>query len=91
MQPDISSYCYVAVATGAWHSLLRRQQRETAMNKDQVEGSLEKAKGSVKEAAGKVVGNERLQAEGAADKTAGAVQKKVGDVKDAVETVTKKP
>ncbi len=61
------------------------------MNKDQVEGTLQKAKGSVKETVGKAVGNERLQGEGAADKTAGAVQKKVGDVKQAVDTVTKKP
>ncbi|RZL90789.1 MAG: CsbD family protein [Variovorax sp.] len=61
------------------------------MNKDQVKGTLEKAKGSVKEAVGKAVGNEKLQAEGSADKVAGAVQKKVGDVKDAVNTVTKKP
>ena len=61
------------------------------MNKDQVEGSLQKAKGSVKQTVGKAVGNERLQGEGAADKTAGAVQKKVGDVKQAVDTVTKKP
>jgi uncharacterized protein YjbJ (UPF0337 family) len=61
------------------------------MNKDQVKGGLGKAKGNVKETVGKAVGNERLQSEGAADKTAGAVQKKVGDVKDAVKTVTKKP
>lgn len=61
------------------------------MNKDQVKGSLEKAKGSVKQAVGKTVGNERLQAEGAADKAAGAVQKKVGDVKQAADTVLKKP
>ena len=61
------------------------------MNKDQVKGTLEKAKGHVKEGVGKAVGNERLQAEGAADQTAGAVQKKVGDVKEAVETVVKKP
>jgi uncharacterized protein YjbJ (UPF0337 family) len=61
------------------------------MNKDQVEGSLEKAKGKVKEAVGKTVGNERLQSEGVADQAAGAVQKKVGDVKQAVETVIKKP
>ncbi|WP_442286061.1 CsbD family protein [Variovorax sp. M-6] len=61
------------------------------MNKDQVKGTLEKAKGSVKETVGKAVGNERLQAEGSADKVAGAVQKKVGDVKDAVKTVAKKP
>jgi uncharacterized protein YjbJ (UPF0337 family) len=61
------------------------------MNKDQVEGSLEKAKGKVEEAVGKTVGNERLQSEGVADQAAGAVQKKVGDVKQAVETVIKKP
>ncbi|WP_076999951.1 CsbD family protein [Variovorax sp. KK3] len=61
------------------------------MNKDQVKGTLEQAKGSVKETVGKAVGNERLQAEGTADKTAGAVQKKVGDVKEAAETLVKKP
>jgi uncharacterized protein YjbJ (UPF0337 family) len=61
------------------------------MNKDQVKGGLEKAKGKVKEAVGKTVGNERLQSEGVADQAAGAVQKKVGDVKQAVETLTKKP
>jgi uncharacterized protein YjbJ (UPF0337 family) len=61
------------------------------MNKDQVKGELNQAKGSVKQAVGKAVGNERLQAEGAADKTAGAVQKKVGDVKDAVKTATRQP
>ena len=61
------------------------------MNKDQVKGTLEKAKGSVKQAVGKAVGNERLQTEGAADKTAGSVQKKVGDVKQAADTVLKKP
>ena len=61
------------------------------MNKDQVKGGLEKAKGSVKQAAGKAVGNQRLQTEGAADKTSGAVQKKVGDVKEAAKTITKKP
>ena len=61
------------------------------MNKDPVQGTLEKAKGNVKEAAGKLVGNERLEAEGKADQVAGAVQKKVGDVKDAIDTITKKP
>lgn len=61
------------------------------MNKDQVEGTLDKAKGHVKEAFGKAVGNEKLQAEGKADQVSGAVQKKYGDVKDAVETVAKKP
>ncbi|HYP85234.1 CsbD family protein [Variovorax sp.] len=61
------------------------------MNKDQVKGTMDKAKGHVKEAAGKAVGNERLQAEGNADKASGAVQKKVGDVKEAAKTLTSKP
>jgi uncharacterized protein YjbJ (UPF0337 family) len=61
------------------------------MNTDQVKGTLEKAKGSVKEAVGKAVGNENLQAEGTADKVSGAAQKKVGDVKEAAHDLTKKP
>ena len=61
------------------------------MNTDQVKGTLEKAKGSVKETVGKAVGNENLQAEGTADKISGAAQKKVGDVKEAAHDLTKKP
>ena len=61
------------------------------MNKDQVKGTMDKAKGSVKEAAGKAVGNKDLEAEGQVDKAGGAVQKKVGDVKEAAKTVTRKP
>ncbi len=61
------------------------------MNKDQAKGTMEKAKGSVKEVAGKMVGNEKLEAEGKGDKAAGTVQKKVGDVKDAAKTLAKKP
>ena len=61
------------------------------MNKDQVKGTMDKAKGSVKEAAGKAVGNKDLEAEGQVDKAGGAVQKKVGDVKEGAKTVTRKP
>ncbi|RYG57922.1 MAG: CsbD family protein [Alphaproteobacteria bacterium] len=61
------------------------------MNKDQAKGALEKTKGSVKEVAGKVVGNEKLEAEGKADKATGAAKRKVGDVKDAANTLKKKP
>ena len=41
--------------------------------------------------AGKLVGSEEQQAKGLANQVEGKVQKKVGDVKDAVETVTRKP
>lgn len=39
-------------------------------------------KGTIKEAAGKVLGDAKLQAEGQADKTAGKVQNAVGGLKD---------
>ena len=53
------------------------------MHKDTIKGAAKDAVGSMKEAAGKATGNERLQAEGAAEKTVGKVQKGVGDLKDA--------
>jgi uncharacterized protein YjbJ (UPF0337 family) len=54
------------------------------MNKDQVNGRAETIKGDVKEAAGNLVGNERLKSEGQADQAAGKVQSTVGDVKNNV-------
>ena len=60
------------------------------MNKDQVNGRAETVKGDVKEAAGKLVGNERLTAEGRAEQAAGKVQSTVGDVKSDVGSAIKK-
>lgn len=54
------------------------------MDKDRTEGLGKKITGSVKEAIGKVTGDTRLQAEGAADKAAGAAQNAAGGAKDAV-------
>jgi uncharacterized protein YjbJ (UPF0337 family) len=54
------------------------------MDKDRIEGAVHQAKGSVKEAAGKVMGDKKTQAEGAAEKAAGKVQNTVGGAKDAV-------
>jgi uncharacterized protein YjbJ (UPF0337 family) len=59
------------------------------MDKDRIEGSANLAKGAVKEAAGKMTGDAKLQAEGAADKAAGKVQNAVGGMKDAVKDATK--
>ena len=47
---------------------------------DKVEGLAKEVKGNVKQGAGKLVGNERLQASGRADKVEGRVQKKVGEI-----------
>ena len=54
------------------------------MDKDRVEGAAHQIKGSVKEAAGKVMGDKKVQAEGVAEKAAGKVQNAVGGAKDAV-------
>jgi uncharacterized protein YjbJ (UPF0337 family) len=54
------------------------------MDKDRIEGSAEQAKGKVKEVAGKVTGDSKLEGEGKADKAAGKVQNAVGGLKDAV-------
>jgi uncharacterized protein YjbJ (UPF0337 family) len=59
------------------------------MDKDRIEGSANQAKGALKEAAGKVTGDTKLKAEGAADKTAGKVQNAVGGAKDAVRDALK--
>ena len=54
------------------------------MDKDRVEGSLEQAKGKIKEVAGKVTGDAKLEGEGKADQVAGKVQNAVGGIKDAL-------
>lgn len=54
------------------------------MNKDRIQGSAEQAKGKVKEIAGKVTGDTKLESEGKAEKAAGKIQNTVGGIKDAV-------
>lgn len=51
---------------------------------DRIEGAAKQAGGNIKEAAGKVIGDEKMQAEGQADQVEGKVQNTVGGVKDAV-------
>ncbi len=54
------------------------------MYKDRNKGSAEQVKGAVKEAAGRVLGDKKLEADGNADKAAGKVQNEIGGLKDAV-------
>jgi len=49
--------------------------------RDKVEGSVNEAKGKVKEQAGRAVGNPDLHDRGTAEKVGGKVQRKVGDIK----------
>ena len=52
------------------------------MDKDRVDGAAKNVGGKIKEAAGKVTGDEKLKREGQADQIAGKVQNVVGGVKD---------
>jgi len=60
------------------------ETKENTMNssmRDKAEGKLHEVKGAIKEAAGKLSDNPKLQIEGAVEKTAGRIQEKVGQVK----------
>lgn len=54
------------------------------MDKDRVEGSATQAKGKVKEVAGTVTGDAKLQSEGKADQATGKIQNAIGGLKDAL-------
>lgn len=51
------------------------------MNKDEMEGKADKAKGEIKQGVGKLTGDERLHDEGVADEAAGRTQEKFGEGK----------
>jgi len=54
------------------------------VDKNRVEGAGDKAKGVIKEAAGKITGDSKLKADGKADKAKGAVKSTVGGIADTV-------
>ena len=49
--------------------------------KNQAEGTFHKVKGKIKEIAGKISDNPKLEAEGVGENLAGKVQEKIGQVK----------
>jgi uncharacterized protein YjbJ (UPF0337 family) len=60
------------------------------MNRDRIDGAGRKAVGAVKEAAGKITGDKKLQMRGAMDKAAGTVQNAAGKAEDKVKTTLKR-
>jgi uncharacterized protein YjbJ (UPF0337 family) len=54
------------------------------MDREHVKGTTDKAKGAIKETAGKVTGNKKLESEGKLDKAKGAAHNVAANVKDAV-------
>jgi uncharacterized protein YjbJ (UPF0337 family) len=53
--------------------------------KDKAEGKYHEVKGKIKEMAGELTDNPKLEAEGTSEKMAGKVQKKIGEVKEVFE------
>ena len=64
--------------------LTQPQENNMPIDKDRTEGSLNQAKGSLKEGAGKLTGVTKLEGEGKADKASGKVQNPIGGIKDAI-------
>jgi uncharacterized protein YjbJ (UPF0337 family) len=59
------------------------------MDKNRIEGGAKEVKGTIKEAVGKLVGNEQLEAEGKMDKVEGKTQSTIGKGKDAIKDALK--
>jgi uncharacterized protein YjbJ (UPF0337 family) len=58
--------------------------QERNMDREHGKGAAEKAKGAIKDTAGKVSGDKELQAEGKLDKAKGSAHEAAGNVKDAM-------
>ena len=54
------------------------------MNKDRIVGAAKEAKGAIKEAVGKAVGDSTLTAKAQAEKAGGKLQKAIGGAKDLI-------
>jgi uncharacterized protein YjbJ (UPF0337 family) len=65
------------------------------MNEQHVKGAAGKVSGKIKEFAGRVTGNKKLETEGKVDQVKGAIHNAAGDAKDAgkeaIDTLKKSP
>ena len=55
-----------------------------------MKAGVDKAKGAIKDAVGKAMGDKRMQAEGKLDKAKGAARDALGDLKDAAREASKR-
>jgi uncharacterized protein YjbJ (UPF0337 family) len=59
------------------------------MDREHVKGAADKAKGAIKDTAGKLTGDKDLQTEGKFDKAKGKAHNAVGNIKEAARDMTK--
>jgi uncharacterized protein YjbJ (UPF0337 family) len=65
-----------------------RNDRSAFDMDDRTEGSLKQTGGSIKESAGKIVGDEKMKREGQADQGEGKLQNAWGSIKDKAREIT---
>jgi uncharacterized protein YjbJ (UPF0337 family) len=71
-------------------AFLSHPQKERDMDREHVKGAADKAKGTIKETAGKVTGDKELESEGKVDKAKGDLHNAAGNVKDAARDLSNK-
>ena len=59
------------------------------MDEDRIAGAAKEATGALKDAAGRIIGSDKLQVEGKIDKAVGHAQNTVGQAKDALRSAAK--
>jgi uncharacterized protein YjbJ (UPF0337 family) len=64
---------------------------ENTMDREHIKGATEKAKGAIKETAGKMTGDEKLRTEGKLDRAKGAAHKVAGDMREATHQGPREP
>src|SRR6266403_5463408 len=66
-----------------------RKKWRMNVDREHVKGAADKVKGAIKDSAGKVTGDKKLQTEGKIDKAKGSAHNLAGDVKDAARDASK--
>jgi uncharacterized protein YjbJ (UPF0337 family) len=87
---DNQTFCFLRETIerlGASFVVTRTPQTEgsSSMDREHIKGTAEKAKGAIKDAAGKVTGDKKLQTEGKLDKAKGTAHNVAGDVRESIE------
>jgi uncharacterized protein YjbJ (UPF0337 family) len=63
---------------------------EIMMDREHVKGAADKVKGAIKDTAGKMMGDKKLESEGKFDKAKGTAHNIAGDIKDAARDAAKR-
>jgi uncharacterized protein YjbJ (UPF0337 family) len=63
---------------------------EKSMDRDRIEGAAKTTGGTIKEAAGKAIGDQKMEAEGNMKKNEGKIQNAIGGAKDTIRDAAKK-